>query len=109
VKLNDEIVRACGICAASVYAAIEIIGDGAILHWPDLDEEEPVGCLCRVPSVGASVALIGVLGASGIGLPQVLMITIPATLFGIIAGTLSVAFRGKELADDPEYQSDLPT
>jgi anaerobic C4-dicarboxylate transporter DcuA len=42
-----------------------------------------------------------------LGLPQLLMVVIPATLAGLAAGTLSVAFRGKELADDPVYQERL--
>ena len=36
-----------------------------------------------------------------------MMITIPATLLGVIAGIFSVAFRGRELAEDPEYQRRL--
>ena len=35
------------------------------------------------------------------------MITIPATLLGLLAGIASVAWRGPELADDPEYQRRL--
>jgi anaerobic C4-dicarboxylate transporter DcuA len=34
-------------------------------------------------------------------------VTIPATLAGVLAGTLSVAFRGSELADDPIYRQRL--
>jgi len=48
------------------------------------------------------VALAGLLGGSGIGLPQILLVTIPASLVGVLAATLSVAFRGPELAEDPE-------
>ena len=39
-----------------------------------------------------------------LGLPQILLVVIPATLVGLAAGTLSVAFRGTSSADDPEYQ-----
>jgi anaerobic C4-dicarboxylate transporter len=47
-----------------------------------------------LPVSAATVALIGALAASGLGLPQVMMITIPATLVGAVAGAASIAFRG---------------
>jgi len=63
--------------------------------------------LVASPVSAATVALVGGLTASGVGLPQVLLITIPATLLGVAAGTLAVAFRGRELVEDPEYQKRL--
>jgi anaerobic C4-dicarboxylate transporter DcuA len=57
--------------------------------------------------VSAVTAALVVTLAGAPGLPQVLLVVIPATLMGLAAGTLSVAFRGKELADDPEYQERL--
>jgi anaerobic C4-dicarboxylate transporter DcuA len=45
--------------------------------------------------------------AGTVTLPQILLVVIPATLVGVAAGTLSVAFRGVELADDPGYQERL--
>ena len=63
--------------------------------------------LVASPVSAATVALVGALTASGVGLPQVLLITIPATLLGVAVGTLAVAFRGRELAEDPEYQRRL--
>jgi anaerobic C4-dicarboxylate transporter DcuA len=59
------------------------------------------------PVSPATVALIGGLTASGLGLPQVLLVIIPATFIGVLAGTLSVAFRGPELEQDPEYRKRL--
>ena len=47
------------------------------------------------------------LAGLAVGLPEILGVTIPATLFGVAAGTLSVVRRGAELADDPEYQRRL--
>jgi anaerobic C4-dicarboxylate transporter DcuA len=35
------------------------------------------------------------------------MVIIPASILGLIVGTLSVAWRGKDLKDDPEYQERL--
>jgi anaerobic C4-dicarboxylate transporter DcuA len=59
--------------------------------------------LVASPVSAASVALIGALAPTGVGLPQMLMVVIPSTLLGVLAGTLSVARRGVELAADPEY------
>jgi len=56
------------------------------------------------PISAATVALIGLLGDKGVTLKHVLLISFPATLLGVIAGALSVAWKGKELKDDPEYQ-----
>ncbi len=36
-----------------------------------------------------------------------MMVIIPASILGLIVGTLSVAWRGKDLKDDPEYQEKL--
>lgn len=63
--------------------------------------------LIASPISAATVALAGVVAGLEVGLPQILAVTIPATLLGVAAGTLSIAFRGAELADDPEYQRRL--
>ena len=57
--------------------------------------------------VSAVTAALVVTLAGQAGLPQVLLVVIPATLVGLAAGTLSIAFRGTELADDPGYQERL--
>jgi anaerobic C4-dicarboxylate transporter DcuA len=54
--------------------------------------------------VSAVTAALVVTLTGGPALPQILLVVIPATLVGLAAGTLSVAFRGVELADDPEYK-----
>src|SRR5688572_1794743 len=56
------------------------------------------------PVSAASAALLTVLAASGTNLTDILMVAIPATLIGVIAGILFVWKRGKELSDDPEFQ-----
>ena len=56
------------------------------------------------PIAAATVALVGLLAGVNVGLPQILLVIVPATLVGTLLGTLSVAWRGKELADDPEYK-----
>lgn len=55
------------------------------------------------PVSAAAAAILTVLGPSGIKLADILMICIPATLFGVIIGILFVWKRGKELEEDPEF------
>lgn len=56
------------------------------------------------PISAATVALLGLLTAAGISLFDILKITIPATLCGVLVGALLSKRVGKELMDDPEYQ-----
>src|SRR5262249_33896717 len=59
------------------------------------------------PVSAATAALIAILGPKGIGLPQILMICVPATLIGgIVAGRLQTRIGG-ELDEDPEYRRGL--
>ena len=62
------------------------------------------------PVAAATAALIGLFSEKGLtdwGLREILMICVPSTLLGVLAGALVSMFRGKELADDPEYQRRL--
>jgi anaerobic C4-dicarboxylate transporter DcuA len=59
------------------------------------------------PISAATVAMIGLLTAKGVSLPRLLAITIPSTFLAVLIGALSVAWRGKSISDDPEYQSRL--
>ena len=59
------------------------------------------------PISASTVAMIGFLSAKGVSLPRMLAIMIPATFIAVLIGALSVAWRGKKLADDPEYQRRL--
>ncbi|HTP67815.1 MAG TPA: anaerobic C4-dicarboxylate transporter family protein [Dongiaceae bacterium] len=56
------------------------------------------------PISAATVAMIGLLVQKNISLPRMLLVVIPSTLIAVILGALSVAWRGKELNDDPEYR-----
>ena len=92
-----------------IYALLPVIAE--VARKAGIRPERPLSIsviasqhgLVASPVSAATVALIGALAASGIGLPQVLMVTIPATFFGVLAGTASIAFKGKELAEDAEY------
>ena len=59
------------------------------------------------PISAATVAMLGFLLAQGISLPRLLAITIPSTFLGVVIGSLSVAWRGKNLDADQEYQKRL--
>jgi anaerobic C4-dicarboxylate transporter DcuA len=59
--------------------------------------------LIASPVSAVTVALLAALVSLDVGLGQIMMITIPATLFAVSMGILSVAWKGQELADDPEY------
>jgi anaerobic C4-dicarboxylate transporter DcuA len=59
------------------------------------------------PISAATVAMLGLLVGKGISLPRLLLITIPSTFIAVLIGALSVAWRGKNLDDDPEYKKRL--
>src|SRR5262252_3641563 len=59
------------------------------------------------PISASTVAMLGLLMTKGISLPRMLAITIPATFVAVLIGALSVAWRGKNLSDDPDYQKRL--
>ena len=59
------------------------------------------------PISAATVAMVGLLMGQGFSLPRLLAITIPATFIGVLLGAVSVAWRGKKLDEDPEYQKRL--
>ena len=96
-----------------IYALLPVIAE--VARKAGIRPERPLSIsviasqhgLVASPVSAASVALVGTLAASGVGLPQVLMVTIPATFLGVLAGTAAIAFKGRELAEDPEYQKRL--
>ncbi|MCK7517802.1 MAG: anaerobic C4-dicarboxylate transporter family protein [Ignavibacteriales bacterium] len=59
------------------------------------------------PISAATVALLAALISYNVSLLQIMMVIIPASILGILVGTLSIAWKGKELKDDPEYQERL--
>lgn len=59
------------------------------------------------PISAATVALLGLLTGFDITLFDILKITIPATIIGVLAGALFSMKVGKELVDDPEYNKRL--
>ena len=59
------------------------------------------------PISAATVALLGLLAGFDITLFDILKISVPATLVGVIVGALFSMKVGKKLVDDPEYQRRL--
>lgn len=62
------------------------------------------------PVAAATAAMIGLFAEKGMtqwGLPQILMVCVPATLTGMVAAAIVSMFVGKDLKDDPEYQARL--
>nr|WP_199067853.1 anaerobic C4-dicarboxylate transporter [Chromobacterium sp. ASV5] len=59
------------------------------------------------PVSAATVALAAILAPHGVELTDIIMISIPATLVGALAGGLVMLRYGKELSDDPVYQQRL--
>jgi anaerobic C4-dicarboxylate transporter DcuA len=95
-----------------IYALLPVIAE--VARKAGIRPERPLSMsviasqqgLIASPVSAVTAALVVTLGSS-VRLPQILMVVIPATLVGLGAGIVSVAFRGKELADDPEYQQRL--
>ena len=67
-----------------------------------------IGITCS-PIAAAVVAFITISGANGytISIPQVLMVTIPACLLGILMASIASYKRGKDLDKDPEFQKKI--
>lgn len=59
------------------------------------------------PISAATVAMVALLGASGVTVMTILAIVGPAVLAGLMVGAAAVCKKGKELADDPEYQEKI--
>jgi anaerobic C4-dicarboxylate transporter DcuA len=96
-----------------IYALLPVIAE--VSRKAGIRPERPLSIsvvaaqhgLIASPISAATVALAGIAAGLDVGLPAILGVTIPATLIGVAAGTLSVAFRGAELEDDAEYQRRL--
>jgi len=59
------------------------------------------------PISAATVALATMVSGAGVTLVGILGVCIPATVLGVLAGSLAASRMGAELKDDPEYQRRL--
>ena len=98
-----------------VYTLMPIICDIAIKKG--IRPERPCGIASIASQIGitcspiaaAVVAFITISGANGynVTIPQVLMVTIPACLLGILMASIASYKRGKDLDKDPEFQKKI--
>lgn len=99
-----------------VYPLLPVIYETA--HQSGIRPERPLAvatiasqqAITASPVSAAMAAMIGLFAEKGLthwGLPQILLICVPATLVGVMAAAIVSMFIGKDLADDPEYQARL--
>jgi anaerobic C4-dicarboxylate transporter-like protein len=96
-----------------IYALLPIIAE--VARKADIRPERPLSIsviagfqgVVASPISAATVAVIGALASKDVSLVRVLAITVPSTFLGVLIGALSVAWRGKKLSEDPEYQARL--
>lgn len=91
------------------YSVLPVIAE--VARETKIRPERPLGiaviasqqAITASPISAATVALLGLLAGFDITLFDILKISIPATLIGVIAGALVSKRVGKELLEDPEY------
>ena len=99
-------VAGTGHVAYSVLPVIAEVAAGTKIR-----PERPLGiaviasqqAITASPISAATVALLGLLTGFDITLFDILKITIPATLIGVLVGAFASMRVGKELMEDPEY------
>ena len=92
------------------YSVLPVIAE--VATETKIRPERPLGiaviasqqAITASPISAATVALLGLLAGFDITLFDILKITIPATILGVLVGALCSMRVGKELIDDPEYQ-----
>lgn len=95
------------------YSVLPVIAE--VATETKIRPERPLGiaviasqqAITASPISAATVALLGLLTGFDITLFDILKITIPATIIGVLVGALFSMKVGKELIDDPEYQKRL--
>ena len=91
------------------YSVLPVIAE--VATETKIRPERPLGiaviasqqAITASPISAATVALLGLLAGYDITLFDILKISVPATLIGVLAGALLSMRAGKELVDDPEY------
>jgi len=101
--------------AHTCYALLPIIAE--IARKEKVRPERPISVATVAASLGitgspvsaATAAILSqeLLGAEGIDMKDVLMVTIPASIVAILVAALVQNFIGKPLEEDPEYQRRL--
>lgn len=93
-----------------VYPLLPVIYE--VAHENGIRPERPMAvatiasqqAITASPVSAATAAMIGLLAPHNIGLVQILLICVPATLLAVVIAAILQLRVGKELKDDPEYQ-----
>lgn len=91
------------------YSVLPVIAE--VATETKIRPERPLGiaviasqqAITASPISAATVALLSMLSGYDISLMNILMISVPCTLAGVLAGALYSLRVGKELTEDPEY------
>ena len=92
------------------YSVLPVIAE--VARETKIRPERPLGiaviasqqAITASPISAATVALLGLLAGFDVTLFDILKISVPATLVGVLVGALASMRVGKELMDDPEYK-----
>jgi anaerobic C4-dicarboxylate transporter DcuA/anaerobic C4-dicarboxylate transporter DcuB len=94
------------------YSVLPVISE--VATETGIRPERPLGiaviasqqAITASPVSAATVALLSMLGSNGfsVTLIDILTVTVPCTLTGVLAGAIYSLRIGKELTDDPEYK-----
>lgn len=95
------------------YSVLPVISE--VARETEIRPERPLGiaviasqqAITASPISAATVALLGMLAGFDISLFDILKISVPATLIGVLVGAFCSMKVGKELVNDPEYQRRL--
>lgn len=95
------------------YSVLPVIAE--VAKETGIRPERPLGiaviasqqAITASPISAATVAMLSMLAGYNISLIDIMKISIPCTLIGVIVGALYSMRVGKELKDDPEYQRRL--
>jgi anaerobic C4-dicarboxylate transporter DcuA len=95
------------------YPLLPIIYETA--HDEGIRPERPIAvstiasqqAITASPVSAAMAAMIALFEPMGFGLPQIMLISVPATLIGVIVAALVQTRIGNSLPDDPDYQRRL--
>ena len=92
------------------YSVLPVIAE--VARDTKIRPERPMGiaviasqqAITASPISAATVALLGLISGAGLSLFDILKVSIPATLCGVLVAAFFSRKVGKELIDDPEYQ-----
>jgi anaerobic C4-dicarboxylate transporter DcuA len=96
-----------------VYPLLPVIYE--VAHENGIRPERPMAiatiasqqAITASPVSAATAAMIGLLASYGVGLGTILLICVPSTVMGVVIAALVQLRIGKELKEDPDYQSRL--